>query len=161
VPLIAIAAVLLIKLAVLLELGRHPLLLPNGAADDGFYAHLADSVAQGDISLRNAATFAGHPAPVFPLPPLYIYVLAILLKLSGGSVTVVRTIQTLLGTMGVALLSSTARRWYGESAAWWTLMGGALFRFSRRSMSMCSRAPSIEIRRRRGRWRARYSASTP
>jgi tetratricopeptide (TPR) repeat protein len=127
VPLIAIAAVLLIKLAVLLELGRHPLLLPNGAADDGFYAHLADSVAQGDISLRNAATFAGHPAPVFPLPPLYIYVLAILLKLSGGSVTVVRTIQTLLGTMGVALLSSTARRWYGESAAWWTLMGGALF----------------------------------
>jgi tetratricopeptide (TPR) repeat protein len=127
VPLIAIVAVLLIKLAVLLELGRQPLLLPNGAADDGFYAHLADSVTQGDIALRNTVTFAGHPAPVFPLPPLYIYVLALLLKVSGGSVIVVRTIQILLGTTGVALLSATARRWYAESAAWWTLMGGAFF----------------------------------
>ena len=127
VPLIAIVAVLLIKLAVLLELGRQPLLLPNGAADDGFYAHLADSVAQGDIALRNTASFAGHAAPAFPLPPLYIYVLAILLKLSGGSVTVVRTIQMLLGTAGVVVLSATARRWYGEAAAWWTMMGAALF----------------------------------
>jgi tetratricopeptide (TPR) repeat protein len=127
VPVIAIVAVLLIKLSVLLELGRHPLLLPNGALDDGFYAHLADSVVQGDLLLGRAASFAGHPPPVFPLAPLYVYVLAILLKLSGGSVTFVRTVQILLGTAGVGLLTATARRWYGDAAARWTMMGAALF----------------------------------
>ncbi len=120
-------AVFVIKLAVFFELGAHPLLLPSGLLDDAHYAHLASAVASGDIWLSDSGTFANHAAPPFFLSPLYIYVLALLLKISGGSLVVVRIVQILLGTAAAGLLAVTAWRWFGEAAAWWTLRLAALF----------------------------------
>jgi len=127
VSLLALAGVFLIKLAVFFELGHHPLLLPGGQLDDAYYFHLADRVAHGDVWLADPASFFGHAAPPFFLSPLYIYVLALFLKLSGGSLEVVRIVQIALGTAAVWLLWLTGRRWYGESAAWWTARLTALF----------------------------------
>ncbi|HKW00350.1 MAG TPA: tetratricopeptide repeat protein [Vicinamibacterales bacterium] len=125
--LIPFLAVFVIKLAVFLDIGRHPLLVPVGQQDDAFYTGLADRVAHGDVWLADPASFAGRPAPPFFLSPLYIYVLAALLKVSGGSVAFVRLVQIALGTAGVWLLAITARRWYGERAAWWTAALACLF----------------------------------
>lgn len=123
-------AVFVIKLAVFLDLGRHPLLVPAGQLDDAYYAHLAERVAHGDVWLADTASFAGHPAPPFFLSPLYIYVLALLLKISGGSLPFARLAQIALGAAGIWLLSLTARRWYGERAAWWTMALACLFGLS-------------------------------
>lgn len=124
---VAFVAVLLIKFAVFFEIGSNPLLVPSPTLDDGVYALLADRVAHGDVLLSSAASFAGHPAPPFFLPPLYIYVLAFFMKIGGASLPVVRIGQILLGSAGVALLAATTRRWYGESAASWVTIGAALF----------------------------------
>lgn len=125
--LVAFAAVLLIKFAVFFDIGSHPLLLPSPQLDDGVYAVLADRVSQGDVLLSSPASFGGRSAPPFFLPPLYIYVLALLMKVGGGSLAFVRIAQILIGSAGVALLAATARRWYGESAASWATIGAALF----------------------------------
>ncbi|MFI5177875.1 MAG: tetratricopeptide repeat protein [Vicinamibacterales bacterium] len=124
---IALAGVFLIRLAVFIELGHHPLLLPGGQLDDAYYFHLADRVAHGDVWLTDPASFFGHAEPPFFLSPLYIYVLAVVLKASGGSLDIVRLFQIALGTASVWLLWLTARRWYGEPAAWWTAAFAALF----------------------------------
>ena len=125
--LIPLLAVFVIKLAVFLDLGRHVLLVPVGPQDDAFYAQLADRVAHGDVWLADPASFAGQPAPPFFLSPLYVYVLAAALKVSGGSLAFARLVQIALGTVGVWLLAMTARRWYGERAAWWTTVLACLF----------------------------------
>ena len=96
--LIPLLAVFVIKLAVFLDLGRHALLVPVGPQDDAFYAQLADRVAHGDVWLADPASFAGQPAPPFFLSPLYIYVLAAALKVSGGSLAFARLVQIALGT---------------------------------------------------------------
>ncbi|HUL74333.1 MAG TPA: glycosyltransferase family 39 protein [Vicinamibacterales bacterium] len=127
VALIALAGVLLIKLAVFFEFAHHPLLLPGGQLDDAYYYHLADRIAAGDVWLADPATFGGRAAPPFFLSPLYLYVLAAILKVSGGSIQVVRIVQVTLGTAAVGLLWLTSRRWYGEAAAWWTAGFAALF----------------------------------
>ena len=119
--------VFLIKLAVFFQLGHEPLLVPSGQADDALYAHLADRVAHGDLWLADPASFAGHPPPAFFFAPLYVYVLALLLKVGSGSLAVVRVVQLALGTIGVGLLSATSRRRYGESASMWTTAFAALF----------------------------------
>ena len=132
--LIPFLAVFVIKLAVFLDLGRHPLLVPVGQQDDAFYSQLADRVAHGDVWLADPASFAGRTAPPFFLSPLYVYVLAAALKVSGGSLAFARLVQIALGTVAVLLLTSTARRWYGDRAAWWTA-GSRASSGSRRSSS--------------------------
>ncbi len=119
--------VFVVKLAVFVSLGAHPLLLPGAQSDDGLYLQLADRVAHGDVWLTNPAAFKGLAAPPFFVAPLYIYALAALLKIGGGLLAVVRVAQIIAGTVGVLLIAATARRWYGESAARWTIAAGALF----------------------------------
>jgi tetratricopeptide (TPR) repeat protein len=115
--------VLTVKLTIGLSLGSHPLLTPSAIGpnleglDSDYYLHLAQRVSAGDAWLLDPASFFGRPAPPFFISPLYIYVLALLLKL-GGSLTFVRTVQLTLGTVAVLLVMLTARRWYGPRAGW-------------------------------------------
>jgi 4-amino-4-deoxy-L-arabinose transferase-like glycosyltransferase len=118
--LLAVAAVLAIKLTVLMQVGGHPLLHPGGELDGAYYVHLASGVRDGDWSLLSPENFMRRPVPPFFLPPLYVYFLAVSLKLTGGAFEAARFAQVLLGTVGVLLLALTARRWYGASAGWWT-----------------------------------------
>jgi tetratricopeptide (TPR) repeat protein len=122
----ALAGVFLVKLAVLLTIGHHPLLVPAGELDGAYYFHFARQVAAGDWLLDDAGSFFGRPAPAFFISPLYIYVLALFLKLGGGSLEAARFAQIVLGTAAVGLIALTARRWYGDRAAW---MAGALATF--------------------------------
>jgi 4-amino-4-deoxy-L-arabinose transferase-like glycosyltransferase len=119
----ALAGVFVVKLSVLLTLGHHPLLVPAGELDGAYYFHFARQVAAGDWMLDDASSFFGRPAPAFFVPPLYIYVLALLLKIGGGSLEAARFGQIVLGTVAVGLIALTARRWYGTRAAW---IAGAL-----------------------------------
>ncbi|HYN09396.1 MAG TPA: tetratricopeptide repeat protein [Vicinamibacterales bacterium] len=114
----ALAAVFVVKLSVLLTLGHHPLLVPAGELDGAYYFHFARQAAAGDWWLADAASFFGRPAPAFFISPLYIYVLALFLKLGGGSLEAARFGQIVLGTAAVGLLALTAHRWYGTRAAW-------------------------------------------
>ena len=118
VALAALAGVFGIKLAVLLTLGNHPLLVPAGELDGAYYLHFAKQVVAGDWLLSDPSSFFGRPAPAFFISPLYIYVLALLLKLGGGSLDAARFCQIVLGTAAVGLIALTARRWYGTRAAW-------------------------------------------
>ncbi len=115
----ALAGVFVVKLSVLLTLGHHPLLVPAGELDGAYYFHFARQVASGDWLLSDPASFFGRPAPAFFLSPLYIYVLALFLKIGGGSPEAARFGQILVGTVGVGLLALTARRWYGTRAGWY------------------------------------------
>jgi tetratricopeptide (TPR) repeat protein len=118
----ALAALLVVfglKMAVLATLGQHPLLVPAGELDAAYYYHLAQRVASGDVWLLRADSFFGETVPAFFVSPLYVYVLAFFLKISGGSVEAARFAQMLLGTIGVGLIALAARRWYGVAAGWW------------------------------------------
>jgi Tfp pilus assembly protein PilF/4-amino-4-deoxy-L-arabinose transferase-like glycosyltransferase len=121
-PLLALAAVLVIKLSIGLALGAHPLLIPEGELDGAYYRHFAERVIAGDSWLLRSDSFFGQPVAPFFISPLYIYALALFLKL-GGSLGAARAIQLLLGTGAVALVALTARRWYGTRAMW---IAGAL-----------------------------------
>ena len=116
--LIALAIVLAVKAAVLLQIGHHPLLAPEGELDGAYYYHFATHAAHGDPWLLGPDSFLGHPAVPFFISPLYIYFLALCLKVSGGSLDAARVVQILLGTAAVGLLALTARRWHGARAAW-------------------------------------------
>jgi tetratricopeptide (TPR) repeat protein len=118
--LIALAAVLVVKAVVFFQIGHHPLLAPAGELDGGYYYHFAQRVAAGDVWLLRADSFFGHRPPAFFIAPLYIYFLALCLKIGAGSLDAARAVQIILGTAAVALLAATARRWYGNRAAWWT-----------------------------------------
>lgn len=129
--LVALLAVLVLKLAVGTDLGQHPLLAPAGNLDAGFYLQLAQRVAGGDVFLLDPASFQGQPPPPFFISPLYIYALAAFLKV-GGSVAAARIFQLILGTVAVWLLVLTARRWWGARAGWAALVlaaGCGLFTF--------------------------------
>jgi len=115
---LALAVVFSIKLGVLLSLGEHPLLVPGGDLDGAYYVHFAERVAGGDVWLQRPDSFFGQPPVPFFLAPLYIYVLALILKLGGGAIATARFAQIFLGTMAVWLVALTARRWYGARAGW-------------------------------------------
>jgi tetratricopeptide (TPR) repeat protein len=101
-------AVLLIKTAVLIQLGNHPLLQPHGELDTAYYVDLAHKVAEG------GPLAVTEP---FPVSPLYVFFLALLFKLSGGSLMAARVVQILLGTAAALFLYLTARQWFGEKVA--------------------------------------------
>ncbi|MFI5181552.1 MAG: tetratricopeptide repeat protein [Thermoanaerobaculia bacterium] len=103
-----LALALLAKLAALLTLGSHPLLQADAGLDTGAYVRLASRVAAGDLLLGKEPYFVS---------PLYIYVLAPILKLTGGSLFAARLVQILLGTAAAGLVFGTARRLFGEGAA--------------------------------------------
>jgi Flp pilus assembly protein TadD len=94
---------------VLLQLGDHPLLQPQGELDSGYYARLAKQVADGDW-------LAGQR--VFFVSPLYIYFLAATFLATDGSTIGAQLVQVLLGTAAVGLVWATAHRWFGSTVGW-------------------------------------------
>jgi Flp pilus assembly protein TadD len=113
--LVAAAAV---KAAAIAQLGGHPLLQPAGGLDSEWYVALATRVAAGDWSLAGA--FEGG---AFPISPLYVYVLAVVLGLSGGSLVAARVVQATLGVVAIACAMRGARDWFGDAAG---LVAGVL-----------------------------------
>ncbi len=116
---LALAGVLALKLSIGLSVGAHPLLVPEGELDGAYYRHFAERVAAGDFWLLRPDSFFGQPAAPFFISPLYIYALALFLKI-GGSIAGARAIQLVLGTAAVWLLALTARRWFDRRAMWIT-----------------------------------------
>jgi tetratricopeptide (TPR) repeat protein len=104
--LVAVAAFGL-KALVAAQLVDHPLLQPRGVLDDAAYVRLAERVASGDVTLG---------PDVYYLAPLYTYVLGALFA-AGGSLVAARMLQITLGSVAVALVGLTARRWFGPAAA--------------------------------------------
>ena len=107
-----------VKLAVLSSLGEHPLLAPVGDLDGAYYLHFAQRVAAGDVWLESRESFFGQPPAPFFIAPLYIYALALFLKIGGGALETARFLQIVLGTVAVGLIAATARRWYGTLGGW-------------------------------------------
>ncbi|RPJ81882.1 MAG: DUF2029 domain-containing protein, partial [Acidobacteria bacterium] len=105
---ILLAGTLLIKAVVLLQLHDHILLQPSPVLDDGVYVGLASRVASGDLA-------AGPD--VYFVSPFYIYFMALVFSLTGGSTLAVRAVQVGLGTAAVGLVYATTRRWFGERSA--------------------------------------------
>ena len=103
----ALAAVFALKLAVLLQLGGHPLLRPEAGLDTAAYIGLARDVVRGNLALGG----------LYFVPPLYLYVLALLLRL-WDSIIWVRLVQIAFGTAATALVFRTAEVWHGRRAAW-------------------------------------------
>lgn len=99
-----VAAALAIKTVVLLQLGNHPLLQPQGDLDTAKYVELARQIAAGGpLAIRE---------PFF-LSPLYVYFLAAVFA-AGGSLAVARVVQILLGSAAVGLVYLLGREWFDE-----------------------------------------------
>ena len=113
---LAVAAA--VKALVIVQLGGHPLLQPAGGLDSEWYVALASRVAAGDWMLAGA--FEGG---AFPISPLYVYVLATVLGLSGGSLLAARVVQAALGVVAIACAMRCARDWFGDAAG---LVAGVL-----------------------------------
>ena len=113
-----LAAAAAVKAVAIAQLGSHPLLQPAGGLDSEWYVALASRVAAGDWTL--AAAFEGG---AFPVSPLYVYVLAIVLGLSGGSLVAARVVQAALGVVAIACAMRSARDWFGDPAG---LIAGVL-----------------------------------
>jgi Flp pilus assembly protein TadD len=113
---LAVAAA--VKAVAIAQLGQHPLLQPAGGLDSEWYVVLASRVAAGDWMLAGA--FEGG---AFPISPLYVYVLAIVFGLSGGSLHAARVLQAALGVVAIACAMRSARDWFGEPAG---LVAGVL-----------------------------------
>jgi len=124
---IALAVVLLalvLRLAVLWQLGGDRLLQPRGLLDDAVSMRLAQRVAAGDVALG---------PEVYYLSPLYTYFLGLVFALSGGSIAAARFVQVLLGAAAVALVMRTADGWFGRRAgivAGWAAACTGLFAFN-------------------------------
>ena len=97
-----------IRLAVALQLDRHPLLQPDAGLDTTEYVELAKRVVAGDVALGPG---------LYYVSPLYIYFLAVVYGVTK-SFTAARIVQAALGTAAVALIFLTARDWFGRRAAW-------------------------------------------
>jgi Flp pilus assembly protein TadD len=108
-PFLLVAGALALKATVLIELRDHPLLQPTGVLDSAAYVRLAQQVVGGDYRLGS---------DVYYLSPFYIYFLAFLFALSGGSLLLVKAVQVVLGALTVGLVFATARRWHGPRSAW-------------------------------------------
>ena len=102
------AAVLLLKIAVALQLDKHPLLQPDTGLDTTAYVELAKRVVAGDIALGPG---------LYYVSPLYIYFLALVYGIAK-SFTAARIVQAALGAVAVWLIFLTARAWFGRRAAW-------------------------------------------
>jgi Flp pilus assembly protein TadD len=105
-----VAGALALKATVLIELRDHPLLQPTGVLDSAAYVRLAQQVVGGDYGLG---------PDVYYLSPFYIYFLAFLFALSGGSFLVVKAVQVVLGALAVGLVFATSLRWQGGARAAW------------------------------------------
>ena len=92
----------------LAQLGSHPLLQPHGELDSSYYVKLARMVAQG------GPLAVAEP---FFVSPLYVFFLALVFKVSSGSLMAARVVQILLGTAAVAPVYLTARHWFGDWTA--------------------------------------------
>ena len=99
-----VAAALALKAGVLLQLGSHPLLQPQGDLDTARYVDLARTLAAG-------GPLAVHE-PFF-LSPLYVYFLAVVISL-GGTLLTARILQIVLGSAAVALVYLLARDRFGR-----------------------------------------------
>ena len=105
---LALAAVFILKLAVVLQLSDHPLLQADAGLDTTVYVELASQVRNGNLTLGPG---------LYYVSPLYIYFVAAVLTIAD-SLTTVRVVQAMLGTMAVALIFIAAREWFGRQAAW-------------------------------------------
>jgi len=105
---VALAAVFVLKLAVMLQLKDHVLTQPDAGLDTTAHVELAKRVLAGDLGLGPGLYF---------LSPLYVYFLAAVLAI-GHSFTLVRLVQIALGTAAVAFIFITADEWFGRRAAW-------------------------------------------
>ena len=105
---IALAAVFIVKLAVVLQLRDHALLQADAGLDTTVYLELARRVLAGDLSLGPGLYFVS---------PLYIYFTAAILSVAD-SLTAIRLAQIALGTAAVAFVFVAAREWFGRRAAW-------------------------------------------
>jgi 4-amino-4-deoxy-L-arabinose transferase-like glycosyltransferase len=103
-----LGVVFLVKLIVVLQLKDHVLLRTDTTIDTATYVTLAERVMAGDVALGT---------DVYYVSPLYIYFLALVVKI-GGSWTAVRIVQVLLGTVAVGMIFSMTREWLGQRAAW-------------------------------------------
>lgn len=103
-----LAAVLMLKIGVALQLDRHPLLQPDTGLDTTAYVELAKRVVAGDTALGPG---------LYYVSPLYIYLLALVYGVTK-SFTAARIVQAALGTVAVWLIFVTAREWFGRRAAW-------------------------------------------
>jgi hypothetical protein len=106
-----VAAAAAVKAVAIAQLADHPLLQPAGGLDSEWYVALAQRVAAGDWSLAEA--FAGG---AYSVSPLYVYVLALVLALSSGSLLAARIVQAALGVVAVACAMRSARDWFGDAA---------------------------------------------
>ncbi len=106
------ALALVVRTVVAWQLHDQPLLQPAAPFDSGVFVALARQVAGGDLLLRGAT--GGEP---YSHSPLYVYVLAVPLFLTGGSLVAARALQVLLGTAAAVLLHAAARPWLGRPAA--------------------------------------------
>src|SRR5258708_17413246 len=98
----------MLKIGVVLQLDRHPLLQPDTGLDTTAYVELAKRVVAGDSDLGRGLDYVS---------PLYIYFLALVYAVAG-SFTAARIVQAALGTAAVWLIFVTAREWFGRRAAW-------------------------------------------
>ena len=105
-----------LKLLILWQLRDHPLTQPESGLDTTAYVRLARDVVGGNLGLGPG---------LYYVSPFYIYFLAAILCISD-SFFVVRVLQIALGTAAVGVMFLTARRWFGERAAWVTSALAAL-----------------------------------
>jgi len=103
-----LAAALIIKITVAVQLADHPLLQPAGTLDTAYYVEAAKRVAGGDLLLGSRAFYAS---------PLYTYFLALIFALAGPSLLVARVVQAVTGAIGLGLAMATARQLYGRNTA--------------------------------------------
>lgn len=107
---VTVLLVLVARGAVISALADHPLLQPGDGLDTGTYVDLARRVAGGDLLLR------AFPEPFF-VSPLYVYFVAAILYVTGGSLKAVLAVQALLGALAAGLAGGSARRLFGDRAA--------------------------------------------
>jgi len=110
-----LGAAFVVKLAVFVAFRDHPLLQADTGLDAATYVQLASRVVAGDLFLGKEPFFVS---------PLYVYFLAPIFALTGGSLAAARFVQILLGAAAAGLLYGAARRFVGERAA---LLGAALY----------------------------------
>ncbi|MEW6320627.1 MAG: tetratricopeptide repeat protein [Acidobacteriota bacterium] len=119
---LVVAAALLVKAAVLVQLGGHPLLQPLGELDTALYVQLARAMAEGGPLAVDQPFFVS---------PLYTYFLAAVFA-AGGSIGTARAAQVALGALAVGLVYRTTCRWFGPAAgviAAMLAIGTGLFTF--------------------------------
>ncbi len=108
--LVTVLLVLVARGAVVTALADHPLLQPGDGLDTGTYVDLARRMAGGDLLLR------AFPEPFF-VSPLYVYFVAAILFVTGGSLKAVLAVQALLGALAAWLAGDAARRLFDDRAA--------------------------------------------